>query len=43
MITQSQTFEEGNKVLAFPSLDRDTLTIGLEGFYVIKNKLDEVS
>lgn len=43
MIAQSQMFKEGNKVLAFPSLDRDTLTVGLEGFCVIKNKIDEVS
>lgn len=24
-------------------MDRDTLTVGLEGFCVIKNKIDEVS
>ena len=36
-------FEGGNKGLAFPCLDRDRLTFGLEGFSVISDKLDEVS
>ena len=35
MIAQSQMFEEGNMEFSFPSLTKGTLTVGLEGFYIM--------
>lgn len=43
MIAQSQLFEEGNMKFLFPSLTKGTLTVGLEGFYIMNDKLYEVS
>lgn len=43
MIAQSQMFEEGNMEFSFPSLTKGTLTVGLEGFYIMSDKLHEVS
>ena len=43
MIAQSQLFEEGNMAFLLPSLTKGILTIGLEGLYIMNDKLHEVS